>query len=106
METQRHMNEFYDFEDRHLEIDDKDQVEYYTRNVLGKTKDRFDLEQEITDCWQITKDISTLYEGVVESNLTSDQIANTLLGLNQLYELKFNKLFTTFEKLIAEKTIR
>jgi hypothetical protein len=29
-----------------------------------------------------------------------DKVANILLGMSQLYELKFNKLFNTFEECV------
>ena len=67
--------------------------------------DRFDLEQQMIACWSITSDIDTLCEGVLESDMTTDQIANTLLGMKQLYELKFDKMFRTFEQLIQNKSI-
>ena len=57
----------------------------------------FQLEQEILDCWTITKNIDTVLEGVLEYDLTPDQIANALLGLKELYEIKFDKAFRTFE---------
>ena len=59
--------------------------------------DRFDFEQQIQKCWLITDDIGEIAEGVLEHNLTGDQVANTLIGLQQLYELKFNKLWDLFE---------
>jgi hypothetical protein len=64
--------------------------------------DRFDLEQQIMACWNVTSDIDTLCEGVLESDMTTDQIANILLGMKQLYELKFDKMFNTFEAMIAD----
>ena len=67
--------------------------------------DRFDLEQQIMACWNVTSDIDTLCEGVLESDMTTDQIANILLGMKQLYELKFDKMFRTFEQLIQNKSI-
>lgn len=67
--------------------------------------DRFDLEQQIMACWNVTSDIDTLCEGVLESDMTTDQIANILLGMKQLYELKFDKMFRTFEELIQDKSI-
>ena len=67
--------------------------------------DRFDLEQQIMACWNVTSDIETLFEGVIESDMTPDQIANILLGMKQLYELKFDKMFRTFEQLIQNKSI-
>ena len=67
--------------------------------------DRFDLEQQIMACWNITSDIDTLCEGVLESDMTTDQIANILLGMKPLYELKFDKMFRTFEELIQDRSI-
>jgi hypothetical protein len=70
--------------------------------------DRFDLEQNIMKCWNVTDDINLLYENVMDSNpeLTTDQIANALLGMHQLYEMKFEKLFRNFEQLVKEGKIQ
>lgn len=66
--------------------------------------DRFDLEQQILACWGVTSDIDDLFEEVMEnSDFTKDQITNVLLGLNAIYEIKFNKLFRTFEQMIKER---
>lgn len=62
--------------------------------------DRFDLEQEILQCWSVTSDIHLLFESVMEREMNQDQIANVLLGIKELYELKFNKCFNTFERLV------
>ena len=59
--------------------------------------DRFDFEQQIHKCWGITDDIDDLAEGIFENDLSIDQITNALLGLKQMYELKFNKLWDLFE---------
>lgn len=67
--------------------------------------DRFTFEQQIFDAWNVTKDINTLFEGVVEKDLTKDQIANALLGMHQIYELKFIKLFDMFEELVRNKEL-
>lgn len=67
--------------------------------------DRFDLEQNIMKCWSVTEDIYLLYENVMEKELTKDQIANALLGLHQLYEMKFEKLFDNFETLVHDKKL-
>ena len=67
--------------------------------------DRFDLEQNIMKCWNITDDINLLYENVMESEMSKDDIANVLLGMHQLYEMKFNKLWDNFEHLVSEKKI-
>lgn len=72
---------------------------------MRDTADRFDLEQNILKCWNVTDDIYILYENVMEGDLSQDDLANALLGLHQMYELKFDRLFTNFEKLIKEKKL-
>ena len=68
-----------------------------------KTKDRFDLEQEIMECWTVTKDIQNFY--YAQENMDQDEQMNYLLGLEALYEVKFNKLWNTFEECIRNKQI-
>jgi hypothetical protein len=70
---------------------------------LIQHKNRFDLEQEIMECWGVTKDIQNFY--YAQENLTEDQQMNYLLGLEQIYEAKFNKLWATFEQCIRSKQI-
>jgi len=68
--------------------------------------DRFDLEQQILKCWNITEEIELLNENVLENDdLTKDDISNYLLGLQTMYELKFEKLFRQFEEMIKDKKI-
>lgn len=61
---------------------------------------RFDLEQEILRCWSIIDDLKVLAD--TWDQLTEDQKQNILLGLMELYELKFNICFNTFEELLQE----
>ena len=68
-------------------------------------KDRFDLEQEIMECWSITTDIENL-RIALDSSMTEDEVDNYLLGLRAIYEVKFTKLFDTFAKLIQTQQIR
>lgn len=68
-------------------------------------KDRFSLESEILECWNVTSDLDILTEGVLEHDLSKDDIANILLGMKTLYNLKFDKMFNTFETLIRERKI-
>jgi 5-formaminoimidazole-4-carboxamide-1-beta-D-ribofuranosyl 5'-monophosphate synthetase len=68
--------------------------------------DRFDFEQQIMKCWNITEEIELLNEQVLENDdLTKDQISNYLLGLHTIYEMKFDKLFHQFETMVREKKI-
>jgi hypothetical protein len=66
--------------------------------------DRFDLEQLILKNWEITTEIKHLREHM-ESNPTQDQIENYLLGLETIYEVKFNKLWDCFEELCQHQKI-
>jgi hypothetical protein len=66
---------------------------------------RFDLEQQIMSCWQIVDDIKILDEYVLEGGLTKDQISNALLGMQEIYQMKFDKLFRNFESLVHDEKI-
>ena len=69
--------------------------------MLNTPVSRFDLEEKIMDCWSVTRDIDALYRHVCNSkDISEDEIANILLGLKQLYDIRFNELFDTFERLI------
>lgn len=61
--------------------------------------DRFDLEQAIMECWNIVEDIKGLYH--TRDTMSEDNVDNYLLGLQTIYEVKFNKLFKIFEDCAA-----
>ena len=67
--------------------------------------DRFDLEQNIMQCWNVTDDIDLLYKNVMEKNPSTDEIANFLLGLKTIYHAKFEELFDNFGALVEEGKI-
>jgi len=66
--------------------------------------DRFDLEQLILKNWEVVTEIKHLREHM-ETNPTQDQIENYLLGLETIYEVKFNKLWDCFEELCQHQKI-
>lgn len=59
--------------------------------------DRFEMEQLILNCWNIVDDINILNENVLEGDLSKDKISNVLIGISELYSMKFDKLFNMFE---------
>lgn len=63
---------------------------------------RFDFEQQIMECWRVTDDMKILTEEILEGDYNKDQISNVLIGLEQLYNSRFNKLFRTYEELLKE----
>ena len=69
--------------------------------------DRFELEQQILKCWNVTDDIKMLRRAMLdgEKALTTDQIDNALLGIITLYEMRFEETFATFEELVNKKKI-
>lgn len=72
--------------------------------------DRFDLEQQILNCWHVLQDIDLLHTNVLEGKpeggaMTTDEISNYLLGLESIYELKFQQLFDTFSQLVKTQKI-
>lgn len=54
-------------------------------------RDRFDLEQEILECWKVTTDIKLFEEQ-----------GGDLSVLSKYYDQKFERLWNTFELLIKE----
>jgi len=67
--------------------------------------DRFDLEQLIIKNWEITTEIKHLRELISDGKPTQDQLENYLLGLETIYEVKFNKLWDCFEELCQHQKI-
>ena len=65
--------------------------------------DRFDLEQQIFDCWHVTDDLDILFEAILDKEIDRDKIANIVLGLKELYHLKFERTFETFETCIRNQ---
>jgi len=41
----------------------------------------------------------------LERDISKDEISNILLGLEQLYNQKFSRLFSTFEELMSKREI-
>ena len=67
--------------------------------------DRFDLEQLILKNWEVVTEIKHLRELISDGKPTQDQVENNLLGLETIYEVKFNKLWDCFEELCQHQKI-
>lgn len=67
-------------------------------------RNRFDLEQDIMNCWNVVEDIKELSRSMLDRRtMTEDEISNYLLGLETIYQVKFERLFETFEMLIRQR---
>ena len=64
----------------------------------GKTKTRFDMEQEIMQAWQVLDDIKML--SAREGTEKADWDA-----VGRLYQIRFETLFETFEQMIKDRAI-
>ena len=62
-----------------------------------KTKNRFDLEQEILECWKVTNDMQMYID-------QGASIEDTKV-LVDYYERKFEQLWNTFESMVHERKI-
>ena len=68
--------------------------------------DRFDFEQQIMQCWNIVDEVKILNEQVLEKNISRDNISNYLLGLETIYQIKFDKLWELFETVVCQDLIK
>lgn len=66
--------------------------------------DRFEHEQQVMRCWAIVDELSSLNKAILETDITRDKISNVLMGLADLYEIKFNELWDHFENSLKDKS--
>lgn len=68
---------------------------------IKSSYDQFKFEEKIMDCWRVTDDLKAVSEYVMENDSSSakykDTVANMLIGMEALYQAKFEKLFLIFE---------
>jgi len=57
--------------------------------------DKFELEQNILQCWNVCDDIQLMLD--TWDSLSEDAKQNYLIGLKQMYQMKFERLLNTFE---------
>ena len=61
--------------------------------------DLYELEPHIMDCWSVCNDLESVFRqiGDGERYPTPDEMMNALMGMQQLYQWKFEQLFDKFE---------
>jgi hypothetical protein len=57
-----------------------------------------DLEQEVMRCWEVSQDLDLL----AEEYKHDDDLCNKVLGIKNVYEMRFSKAYNTYEKLVKE----
>jgi hypothetical protein len=68
---------------------------YLIKERIFKMKDRFDLENEISFLHNFSENLKTISEGILEHDLSRDEIVNAIEGIRVLLELQANKLLDT-----------
>ena len=70
-------------------------------------KDRFDLEDAITEIFTSNEELETLLYRVGDSPVTpsEDEVMNILIGIIALNKVRYEKLWNTFEALLANGVI-
>lgn len=63
--------------------------------AVPKTVDRFDLEQQIMQCWSIVDDLQSF----IDAGASTDE----LRALAKVYQRKFDILFETFSTMVSER---
>ena len=60
----------------------------------------YDLEEKIMDCWSVCNDLAVVFKQVGDGERlpTEDEMMNVLIGMQQLYQWKFEQLFNKFEQ--------
>ena len=69
---------------------------------------RFDLEEAMGEMLATQNDIETIIYAIGDSSIkhTEDELLNMLIGIKQLNETRYQKMWSTFEALIINKSIK
>lgn len=59
--------------------------------------DRFQLETDITNLYNIADDIDLVVEAILERDMDTDDVANALLGISTMTKLRVDKAFDSFK---------
>ena len=68
--------------------------------------DRFNLEAEIMSVWNTKDDLQSITSRMMDDPdgpMSEDDIANVLIGLSELHDIRCKKLFNVFETMVKEK---
>jgi hypothetical protein len=65
----------------------------------------YDLEQMIMDGWHVGDDLQVIFKqiGDGERDPTQDELMNALMGMQQLYQWKFEQLFFKYEEVLRDR---
>jgi len=58
-----------------------------------------DLEQQIMNCWNVVEDMKVY---LAADHIEDDRVMNFLIGMAELYEVKFQNLWNAYEAFLQE----
>lgn len=71
--------------------------------------DIFDLEQQLLECWKVTDDVDMVTKHFIDDpkwaamdGELADAIMNKYFAIKELYEIKFESVWHTFEEVSKE----
>jgi len=74
--------------------------------MTDKKYDRFNLEAEIMSVWNTKDDLQSITSRMMDDPdgpMSEDDIANVLIGLTELHDIRCKKLFNVFEAMVRER---
>ena len=73
--------------------------------MTDKKYDRFNLEAEIMSVWNTKDDLESITSRMMDDPdpMSEDDIANVLIGLSELHDIRCKKLFNVFEAMVRER---
>ena len=74
---------------------------------MSQKYDRFNLEAEIMSVWNTKDDLESITSRMMDDPdgpMTEDDLANVLIGVTELHDIRCKKLFTVFETMVKEKS--
>ena len=65
----------------------------------------FDLDTMILDCWHVCEDLQLVFKqiGDGEREPTQDELMNALMGMQQVYQWRFEQLFKTYQDILYDR---
>ena len=67
--------------------------------------DRFELEDAIMACWHTSDDINLVTQQILDGADDKDKLSNALIGIQELHNLRCQRVFDIFEALITTGAI-
>jgi hypothetical protein len=73
--------------------------------MTEKKYEIFDLEAEIMSVWNTKDDLELITSRMMDDPdpMSEDDIANVLIGLTELHDIRCKKLFDVFEAMLRER---